>query len=534
MPENKESNQYFQELATQGHSNIHGDAFKGIASGIKMARKAVEGTIGGKGTNAIIKQEFYPYYIQTKDAFSIIQSIKAKHPVEKLAIDMMKDATDSMNKRSKDGRTGMCILTDEILDAAAKSGKNYTVFEEEINALFPTIEKLIDDQTRPIDVDQVEAVATTASDSPRLGKLISEIYKKQGKDCIINHIEASGTFEDQVTYTEGVKFMDTGFLSPSLVHDEEAKKANRSEKRAVYFNPTVLVTKRKITTEADILPLIQSLIAQSKKDLIIFADDMDSNVATTLINTHKAGVMNICIIKAPVLWKEYVFEDFAKVTGATIVEDGTGVTFKNLEFGHLGTCGKIVIDKEETIITGIADITEHLHDLRNSDNRDAQLRLWWLNNKTATIKLGATNEGELSLLRLKCEDAVHSAQLALQGGVVAGGGIALQNAATSLKDPYMCHIFRAPFLQILKNAGLGEEMQTQFSSGMGINVKTGEIVNMFEAGIVDSALVVKNQVRNAIGIASRALTTNVFIDIPEKTMQEMQLEILGKQRSPFQ
>lgn len=517
MPDNIESKKYFTALGKIGSTNIFDGAKEGIASGINICRRAVEGTIGGKGTNAIIKQEFYPYYIQTKDAFSIIQSIKCEDPLQILAVDMMKDATDSMNKRSKDGRTTMTILTDEILKYALKSGKNGLEVEKELSEMLPLVEALVDEKTRPIDVEEVEAVATTASDSTRLGRLISGIYKQAGKDCMINHIEASGTWEDEVILTEGVRFIDTGLLSPVMVHDEEAKKEGRAEKRAVYYKPSILVTKRKISTDMDIAPLIESLLSKGKKDLIIFTDDMDSTVATNLINTHKAGIMNICIIKAPVLWKNHVFEDFAKVTGSTILEDATGVNFKNLAFDHLGTCGKIVVDKEETVITGIADITDHIEELRKQDTEDAKLRLWWLTTKSATIRLGATNEGELSFLRLKAEDAIHSSQLALQGGVVEGGGKCLYEIADNENLPGIREVFRAPLRQIAKNAGAEEE----------------SFKNQIPYNILDAAIVVKNGVRNAIGIASRVLTTNVFLDLPKKTPEEIQLEILQNKRTPF-
>lgn len=510
-------------------TNIYNLASQGLANGIKICRNAVDYTIGGKGRYAIIKQEYYPYYIQTKDAYSIIQAIKCEDPLEKQAVDMMKDATDSMNKRSKDGRTTMCILTDEIVQGAL--GKDALEIEEQLHALLPEIDKAIDAQTRQITVDEVEAVATTASDSTRIGKLVADIYKEQGKDCIINHIEASGTLEDYVVYTDGVHFIDTGLLTPMMVHDEQAKKEGRTEKKAVYERPAILVTKRKISNDNEIAPLVETLLQRGIKDLIIFTDDMDSNVATNLVNTHKAGIMNICIIKAPVLWKQYVFEDFAKVTGATIVEDATGVTFKNLTLDHLGTCGKIIIDRDETTITDIADISDHISDLKSRGDNDSKLRLWWLNTKTATIRLGAHNEGELSLLRLKAEDAVHSSQLALQSGIVAGGGVALFNVAQGIKNEILKKALMAPASQIVTNARGNLEDKT-FGGEMGYNAKTKTVVNMFDANIVDAAAVVKNAVRNAVGIASRVLTTEKLIDIPKRTSEELQLEILANSRRP--
>lgn len=511
-------------------TNIHENAFQGLANGVNICRKAVDFTIGGKGTNAIIRQDFYPYYIQTKDAFSIIQAIKCEDPLEKQAVDMMKDATDSMNKRSKDGRTTMCILTDEILQEAQKSTTNKREIEKQLNDLLPTIESEIDAQTRQITVDNVEAVATTASDSPRIGKLIAEVYKQQGKDCVINHVESSGTLEDYVIYHNGVRFQNTGFLSEYMVHDEQAKKENRTEKKAVYENPVILVTKRKIANDQDIDPLLTTLLKQGKKDIVIFTDDMDSSIATRMVDTHKAGIMNICIIKAPVLWKQYIFEDFAKVTGATIIEDATGVTFKNLGFAHLGTCGKIVIDKDETIITGGADITDHINDLKQRGDEDSLRRVWWLSTKTATLRLGANNEGELSHLRLSAEDAVHSSYLALHHGIVAGGGVALLNVAKNSTNELLTTVLQAPFKQIIQNANFSIP---QLKDNLGMDVKTGEVVDMFDAGIVDSAIVVKNAIRNAVAIASIILKSTILIDIPKRTAEDLQMEILQNKRMTF-
>lgn len=516
-------------------NNIHNFARAGLSNGMNICKDATCGTIGAAGKNVIIRQEFYPYYISTKDAFSIIQSIKCNDPLEKQAVDMLRDATDSMNKIAKDGRTAMCLINDAILQTSAHLGANPIAIEKAINDLIPEIDKLIDDQTRECTVDMVEAVARTASNSDRIAKILGSVYKTQGKDCIVNYIEASGTLEDYVIFHDGVRFQGTGFLSDSFVHDPQAKKDKRTEKRAVYENPTILVTKNKIQVDADIAPLIDSLFAQGKKDLIIFTNDMDSSVATNLVNTHKAGQMNICIIKAPTLWPELVFEDFAKCVGATIVEDATGIRLgADLPLAALGTCAKIVIDKDETIINGGADISDHIAELKKAGDDNSLRRVWWLSAKTATIRLGATNEGELSNLRLAAQDAVFSSQAALQSGIVPGGGVALLNVSGMIKDPVLKKAFEAPARQIRKNAGL-EEINYLYGPKdvMGLNALTLKDVDMFKAGIVDSALVVKNSVRNAIKIASIVLKTDKLIDIPEKTMQELQLEILGKQRGPF-
>lgn len=510
-------------------NNIKDFARKGIINGINICKEAVCGTIGGAGRNVIIRQQDYPYYISTKDAFSIIQSIKCEDPLERQAVDMMRDATDSMNKIAKDGRTAMCLITDAILQETEKQGADPIQVEKEINELLPTIEAEIDKQTKQITVEEVENVARTASNSEHIGKLIGDIYKKQGRECIINHIENSGTTESYVIYHDGVRFKDTCLVSESFVHDEEAIKDKRAEKRAVYEKPLILVTKRKITKESEIDPILQ-VAKQKERDLVIFTDDMDSKIVTLLVDLHKSKKMNICLIRPPIVWKDYIFEDFAKCVGATIVEDATGITYKNLGLSHLGTCDKIVVD-EECILTGTQDLTEHITRLKQRGDDDSLRRVAWLNTKTATIRLGATNEGELSNLRLACQDAVYSSQAALQYGIVAGGGIALFVVAGGLQNDVLKKALISPFMQIINNANM---KNGSFTGDFGYNTKTGKWgVNMFREGIVDSSLVVKNSVRNAIKIASIVLRTDKLIDIPKKSMEEMQLEILSKQRNPF-
>jgi chaperonin GroEL len=453
-----------------------------------------------------------------------------------------------MNKRSKDGRTTMCILTDEILQGVQNCQDKNIDWEKELTELLPFIEQKIDEQTRPITVDEVEAVARTASDSVRLGKLIGDVYKKQGKECIINHIESSGTFDDEVIYTNGVHFTNTGFVAPAFVHDEQAVKEGRREVKAIYEKPTILVTKNKIN-EVDIAPLIEKMVATGQKDLIIFASDMDNEMVRKLIATHKAKVLNICVVKAPIIFKDMVFEDFAKATGATIIEDATGKTFKNLTFEDLGTCDRIEIEKEEIVLNPKssdleppyvkAELAHHINQLKEKGDEDSLRRVFWLTSKTAKIKLGAVNEGELSLLRLKALDAIHSSQLALQYGVVVGGGLCLLNVANKMtfkKDSANEVIFNAlysPMNQIMDNWGKLEPQEIKIGNTIGFNAKIGKIEDLEKAGIIDSALVQKNAIKNAIHIALRAITTNTFIDLPKRSTEDLQLEILGRQMRNF-
>lgn len=488
------------------------EAIAGLMEGMFKATRAVRLTYGPRGLNAVVEHQFYPYSETANDAQTIIQAIHVTNPVEKIGLNYLKELCDRQDKTSGDGRKTSLIIAEEILTRGYESGLSGMELKRELDSLIPLIEQKIDDQKKTISEGDVEAVATIAGESAELGKLLGDIYKQIGKEGIIQP-EGSGTYQTSYSIIEGVRFNGTGYLSPYMAHDEVARKEGRKETEAIYESPTILVTKRKISHLNDINPLLETLTKQGKKDLVIFTDDMDSGVASTMVSAHKSGVFNILIIKAPVLWKNYIFEDFARVTGATIVEDASGINFKNLELKHLGTCGKIIVDKDETTITGIADISDHLAELRKDGSDDSKLRLSWLQTKTAILKLGANSESELSYKRLKCKDAINSSRLALKDGIVLGGGICLADVADQMPDTVAGGILQqaleAPLKQNCLNMGI--EVPAEFSFGN---------------GVVDASTVVKNAVRNAIGLASTVLTTGIVINFPPKSSEQIASEAL--------
>lgn len=522
-------------MSTLYQSNIYPNALQGISEGVKACSDIVGKTMGAKGTNVIIEKDEYPGSITTNDGATIIEHLAFSDPLHKRGHSFVKEVTDRSNKNAGDGSTTTVILLNAILEGGIKSGVNTLDIKESLDACLPLIEQSIDEQTKQITVDDVEPVARIAGESDELASILKGIYGAIGKDGII-HLEGSNTFDTSYATIDGVRFSGTGYLSPFMVHDEDAKKRGVKETKAVYENPLVLVTKAKITHQNDINPLLAKMNQAGKKDLVIFTDDMDSGVARMLVALHTSGVMNILIIKAPVLWKQYVFEDFAKITGSTIIEDASGINFKNWTLNHLGTCGRIVVDKEETVVTGISDISDHIRELKeiaesgNDANNDSARRLSWLQTKTAILKLGAKSESELSYKRLKCEDAISAVRHALHSGIVPGGGITLLNAshrmnADTVGAMILEKALKVPFYQILENAGIVPGSKG-ISGSQGVDVKTGEIVDMLEAGIVDSATVCKNAVRNAIGVASTILTATAFIGIPPKSSEQIAAEAL--------
>lgn len=481
------------------------EATQGMLSGIKRATEAIRLTYGPKGVNAVVEQELYPYHMVANDAQTIIQAIEVEDPLEKRGLAFLKELSDKAHKDSGDGRKTTCILAEEILEAGFKSELTGLQLKEELDKLIPIIEQKIDEQKKTITEEEVEPVATIAAESKDIGQLIASIYKAIGKEGIIIP-EGSGTYKTSYQIISGVRFADAGYLSPYMARDDEALKDGRTETKAIYKNPIILVTKKKIEKDQDIEKVANHCI-KSNRALVIFTDDMDSNVAARMVATHRAKVLNILIIKAPVLWKNYVFEDFAKVTGSTIVEDASGVNWKNLDLPHLGTCEQITTDKDETIIIPSVDFSEHITNLKNNAAEDGNLlRLSWLQTKTAILKLGANSESELSYIRLKTEDAINSSRLALKDGVVIGGGVCLDEIAltgitnTTEVGKIIQKALMAPFEQNLKN--MGKETQDWGDE------------------VVDAASVVKNAVRNAIALAGTILTAGIVITLPPKKPEQ--------------
>ena len=306
--------------------------------------------------------------------------------------------------------------------------------------------------------------------------------------------------------TDGVRF-HAGALTTSFYNSKDG---------AVYENPLILVSKQKIEKYNQIAPLVEYVI-KNERPLCIFVDDMDENIAVDLIKTHLAKKAKILIIKAPVVFKHYIFEDFAKCVGATVVESATGLQLgEKLPLTALGTCEYLVSDREDTVLRGIKDISAHKESLRKLGDDDSLRRLEWLNTKTALLKMGAGSESELSYKLLKCKDSISAAKWALDQGIVEGAGVSLVKASDILPENTTGDIFRtalnAPYKQLLENSG--EE---------GINTD----------GVWDSSLVLKNAVKNSVSLAGIILTTGADIRLREKTKEEQELEILTLKNRPF-
>ncbi len=509
-------------------------ARQGIANGINQIADAVKLTLGAKGRNAIIQSDFSPGHLITNDGISIAKEAYFEDPLEQIGANIIKEVADRTNKESGDGTTTSIVLLQAILNEGMKENLSGMEVKNSLDELLPMIEESIDKQKKEITEADVHSVATISAESEELGNLIGKIYQEITKEGIIE-LDNSKTFETTYEIKEGVRLKNAGFISPYMAN---------SGKKAIYKKPLILITKQKISVISDIEPLIEKLMDKGIGELVIFTDDMDSGVAGRLIATHLQGNFKVLIIKAPIIWKDYIFEDFAKITGATVIGDASGTTLKSLTLAQLGTCDKIITDREETTVLGIKDISEHIKDLQEKGDDDSRLRLSWLTTKAAILKIGANSESELSYKRLKAEDAINAARLALQDGVVPGGGLTLFRTALKMPDTIGGNILREalkmPMKQIIENAGDSlEDLKVKHGEMVACSpsriydAKQRKIVDEPSSGIEDPAKVVKNAIKNAISIAGTVLTSEIVMIKPKKSIEEMQLEVMSKAGRPF-
>lgn len=485
---------------------------KGILSGVNQVVDLIRPTYGGLGSNAIVQSKLYPYHQTTNDCQTIVQSVKVEGYAETIAVNHLKELCDKQDKLLGNGRKTTLLILDTLLQEGIKYEGNKNQLKRELDALIPLVEAEIDLQTTQIGVDEVGLVATTASENKDTGALIQEIYQKIGPKGIIQ-VQASGTYETSYKETNGIRFDMTGMYSPEMVHDESVPK--EKQVKAIYEKPLILVSRTKISGDDDLDPILVEMASRGQRDLVIFTHSMDSGVASKLVALHKSKAYNILIIKNASVWRDFVYEDFSKCVGATVIDDSTGKNFKNLNEGDLGTCDRIEVDENETIIIGNKDIAQHIETLQSRGDDDSKLRLEWLSNKSAIVKLGANSESDLSLKLLKFKDAIRSSELALKYGVVKGGGLCLREVSQKLPLTEAGNIMSASLLTPWRQ-----------------NIENG--ITEIGDGIVDASMTTKRAVRHAVGIASTLLTNSALTFIPKLTPIEMQFEMNLQKNNPFQ
>lgn len=523
------------------------DARERVLGGAKALYDAVKVTYGPKGNNVVIAKGYGGPTV-THDGVTVADSVELPEEDDetlgyKVGAELIKQAASKLNKAAGDGTTTVTVLTYNILKEANRliaAGHNPQELRRgieeagrEVVAQLNTLSESIEGNTA-----RVAEVATISAGDETIGKLIADVIEKVGKEGVIT-VEAGQGLEMEAEVVEGFS-LDRGWASPFFVTD-----AGRQE--AVFDKPSIVITDKKISTAAELIPLIEKLAQAGKKDIVLIADEVDGEALSILVLNKLKGVLNTVVVKAPSFGdrRKDVMADIANLTGGQVISEDQGLTFENVGLEVVGNARKVIVGKDETtIIEGaghgdaIADRIKQI--LAQADNASSEYdkeqyekRAAALSGKVAVIKVGGATETEIDEKKFRVDDAVAATKAALAEGIVAGGGVTLVNLSaaiavegadsTAAGRTILKNALRQPFLQITANAGLNSEaLLAQVEAGkpgFGINVMNPEkgLVDVKKAGVIDPARVTKEAVQNAVSIASTAATMGALVvDIPEK------------------
>lgn len=517
------------------------EAREKVLSGAKQLYDAVKVTFGPKGKNVIIEKE-YGAPVITHDGVTVAEAVELPNKDESLGeavgAKLIKTAAQKLNKVAGDGTTTVTVLTYNILSEANKliaAGINPMELRAGIEKAGAKIVAEIDKISEKIDGDsnKVAEVATISAGDKEVGKLIAEVIAKIGKDGVVT-VEAGQGLEMEEEIVEGFSY-DKGYSSPFFVTD-----VNRQE--AVFEKPLVLITDKKVSAGADILPLLEKCAQAGKKDLVIIAEEVEGEALSLLVLNKLKGVFNSLVLKAPSFGdrRKEIMEDIAILTDATVVSADKGLKLEEVGLEVLGSAAKVIATKDETTIIKGAGNTRAVSERIKLINSQAEMaksdyereefekRAAALSGKVAVIKVGGATETEIDEKKFRVDDAVAATKAALAEGIVAGGGVTLVNLADKLSDEekgakIVKNALKTPFVHIMENAGLNAQALLAevegAKPGFGINVMSPEkgLVDLKKTGVIDPAKVTKEAVKNATSIAATAITMGALIcEIPEE------------------
>ena len=518
------------------------EAREKVLSGAKQLYDAVKVTFGPKGKNVIIEKE-YGAPVITHDGVTVAEAVELPSKDESLGeavgAKLIKTAAQKLNKVAGDGTTTVTVLTYNILNEANKliaAGVNPMELRRGIEKAGAEIVKEIEKSAEKIEGDskKVAEVATISAGDAEIGKLIADVISKIGKDGVVT-VEAGQGLEMESDIVEGFSY-DKGYASAFFVTD-----VNRQE--AVFDKPLILVTDKKISAAADILPLLEKCAQAGRKDLVIIAEEVEGEALSLLVLNKLKGVFNSLVLKAPSFGdrRKEIMEDIAILTDATVVSLDKGLKLEEVGLEVLGSAAKVIAEKDSTtIIKGAGDkkaVTDRINlihtfaDSAKSDyeREEFEKRAAALSGKVAVIKVGGTTETEIDEKKFRVDDAVAATKAALAEGIVAGGGVTLVDAANKLSSDdagakIVKEALKTPFVHIMENAGLNAQallakVEASSKPGFGINVMAPEkgLIDLKKAGVVDPAKVTIEAVKNAVSIAATAITMGALIcEIPEE------------------
>ena len=516
------------------------EARKALEIGVNQLADTVKVTLGPKGRNVVLDKKFGAPLI-TNDGVTIAKEIELDDPFENMGAQLVKEVSTKTNDVAGDGTTTATLLAQAIVGEGLKNlaaGANPIVMKKGVaKAVEAAVGSIKADSQKVNGTDDIARVGTVSSGDAMIGKLIAEAMEKVSADGVIT-IEESKTSETYSEVVEGMMF-DRGYISPYMATDME-------KMEAVVDDAYILITDKKISVIADILPLLEQMV-QSGKKMVIIAEDVEGEALSTLLVNRLRGTLNVVCVKAPGFGdrRKEMLQDIAILTGGQVISEELGYELKNADLSMLGRARQVKVTKENTVIVdGAGDsqaIKDRVAQIRSQigvttsdyDKEKLQERLAKMAGGVAVIKVGAATETEMKEKKLRIEDALNATKAAVEEGIVSGGGTVFVNSIPAVEKlveelegdektgaRIIAKALEAPIRQIAANAGLDGsvvlENVKKAAKGTGFDAYKEEYVDMIAAGIVDPAKVTRSALENAASVAAMVLTTESLVaDKPE-------------------
>ena len=517
------------------------DARRGMEAGINKLADTVKVTLGPKGRNVVLDKKFGAPLI-TNDGVTIAKEIELEDPFENMGAQLVKEVATKTNDVAGDGTTTATLLAQALVREGLKNvtaGANPMILRRGVQkAIDVAVEGIKEISTSISGKEDIARVAAISANDDTVGELIADAMEKVSNDGVIT-IEESKTMGTNLNVVEGMQF-DRGYISAYMVTDTE-------KMEAVMEDPYILITDRKISNIQDVLPLLEQIVQQGKK-LVIIAEDVEGEALSTLVVNKLRGTFQCVAVKAPGFGdrRKAMLEDIAILTGGQLISEELGFDIKETQLGQLGHARQVKVQKDNTIIIDgmgdatkiknrVAQIRAQLEDTTSEfDKEKLQERLAKLSGGVAVIEVGAATEVEMKEKKLRIEDALSATKAAVEEGIVAGGGTAYVNVISKVEKllsettgdektgvAIVLKALEEPVRQIAENAGLeGSVILDKVKSspvGVGFDALKEEYVDMKKNGIVDPTKVTRSALQNAASVATMVLTTEAAVaDKPEK------------------
>jgi chaperonin GroEL len=509
------------------------DARRALERGVNRLADAVKVTLGPKGRNVVIDKKWGAPTI-TNDGVTVAREVELEDPLENLGAQLAREVATKTNDVAGDGTTTATVLAQAMVHEGLRSvtaGANPMALKRGIDAAAGAVADILLKSAREVEQQsEIANVATVSAQDAKIGALIAEAFDKVGKDGVIT-VEESPTMGLELEFTEGMQF-DKGYISAYFVTDQERMEA-------IFDDTYILLTSGKISSMAEFLPLLEK-IAQTKKPLVVVAEDVDGEALSTLVVNKIRGLLTVVAVKAPGFGdrRKSMLEDMAVLTGGQVVSEEVGLKLDSVGLEVLGQSRRVVVTKDTTtIVDGAGEaeqVSDRIRQLRAEiegtdsdwDREKLQERVAKLAGGVAVLRAGAATEVELKEKKHRLEDAISATRAAIEEGIVAGGGSALVQAAAALDDlgftgeeavgvSVVRKSLAAPARWIAENAGAegGVVVATivGLPVGHGYNAATGEYGDLIAQGVIDPVKVTRSAVQNAASIAGMLITTEVLV-----------------------